>query len=132
METAGATVLLYEEFGSYQGDWWAKVEYNGEVRWVHGAYGSCSVCDAFQSEFTDRYHKHLHSNNSYYDSLYDGFDPGCEKCNAMKEQLIAFGKQYLDNNWHTQEEAEKATAQSALWLDESEKTMADFIKNNRI
>lgn len=48
---AGAKVLTYESFGSYQGDWLAKVEYNGEIGWVAGSYGSCSHCDAFEAEF---------------------------------------------------------------------------------
>ena len=30
LEMAGATVLEYKEFGSYQGDWFAKVEYQGK------------------------------------------------------------------------------------------------------
>lgn len=29
LEIAGAEVLAYETFGSYQGDWLAKVNYNG-------------------------------------------------------------------------------------------------------
>ena len=51
LEAAGATVHAFEFFGSYQGDWWAKVTYNGETGWVHGSYGSCSGCDAFEAEF---------------------------------------------------------------------------------
>jgi len=51
MEAAGATVLAYESFGSYQGDWFALVVYGGKTFWVHGSYGSCSGCDAFCAEF---------------------------------------------------------------------------------
>ena len=50
LEMAGARVIAYEEFGSYQGDWLAKVEYKGKVGWIHDYYGSCSGCDAFQAE----------------------------------------------------------------------------------
>lgn len=51
LEAAGAKVLAYSEFGSYQGDWFALVEYQGQTGWVLGSYGSCSGCDAFQAEF---------------------------------------------------------------------------------
>ena len=46
LEEAGAKVLEFQSFGSFQGEWWAKVEYNGEIGWVAGCYGSCSGCDA--------------------------------------------------------------------------------------
>ena len=49
---AGVKVWGWEEFGSYQGDWWSLVEFpNGERYFIHDYYGSCSGCDAFQSEF---------------------------------------------------------------------------------
>jgi hypothetical protein len=48
---AGADVIDFNEFGSYQGDWWALVRYRGEVGWIHGSYGSCSGCDSFEAEF---------------------------------------------------------------------------------
>lgn len=51
LQAAGAEVLEFEQFGSYQGDWWAKVRYKDELGWVQGSYGSCSGCDAFESEF---------------------------------------------------------------------------------
>jgi len=51
LEAAGAQVLASQTFGSYQGDWFAKVNYNGSTAWVHGCYGSCSGCDAFCAEF---------------------------------------------------------------------------------
>ncbi len=51
LKAAGAEVLAFENFGSYQGDWWAKVRVNGKLGWVHGYFGSCSHCDAFESEF---------------------------------------------------------------------------------
>ena len=52
---AGAKVLAFQEFGDYQGSWYALVEYNGERGWVEGSYGSCSGCDAFEAEFWDAY-----------------------------------------------------------------------------
>lgn len=51
LEKAGAKVLDTHYTGSYQGSWGSIVEYNGEKLLVTGAYGSCSGCDAFQSEF---------------------------------------------------------------------------------
>lgn len=53
LESAGAKVLAFDTFGSYQGDWAALVEYKGERGWVQGAFGSCSHCDAFDAEFGD-------------------------------------------------------------------------------
>lgn len=44
-------MLEFEQFGSYQGDWWAACRYRDEVGWVTGSYGSCSGCDSFQQEF---------------------------------------------------------------------------------
>ena len=46
---AGADVHFYEEDGDYQGDWVAKVTWNGTTGWVAGGYGSCSGCDEYQS-----------------------------------------------------------------------------------
>lgn len=51
LKAAGAEVHAYETFGSYQGDWWALVSYEGKHGFVHGYYGSCSGCDAFEAEF---------------------------------------------------------------------------------
>lgn len=40
LEVAGATVVAFEEFGSYQGDWIAKVEYKGNIGWIKDYFGS--------------------------------------------------------------------------------------------
>lgn len=72
LEAAGAKVEAFEEFGSYQGDWIAKVEINGKRGWVHDYYGSCSGCDAFEAEFSYRNEE-------------------------TPEKLAAFGKTYLDD-----------------------------------
>lgn len=55
MKAAGADVLAYQRFGSYQGDWWAKVAYEGRVFWVAGSYGSCSGCDQMEGMESDHY-----------------------------------------------------------------------------
>jgi hypothetical protein len=52
IEAAGATVKAYNEFGSYNGDWWALVEYQGRRGWVGGYSGCCSECDHLQAEFS--------------------------------------------------------------------------------
>lgn len=69
LEIAGARVLAFESFGSYQGDWWAKVVYGGKTFFVTDYYGSCSGCDAFEAEF--------------------------EWGGATREDYAAFGRQYL-------------------------------------
>lgn len=52
LDCAGVEVLDYETFGSYQGQWIAKVRFpNGETYFVSDYYGSCSGCDAFEAEF---------------------------------------------------------------------------------
>jgi hypothetical protein len=48
LEAAGADIIEFKEFGSYQGDWFAVLS-NYDV--IQGSYGSCSECDAFEGEF---------------------------------------------------------------------------------
>ncbi len=48
LEAAGATVLDFECFGSYQGVWIACLS-NG---WIIDYYGSCTGCDAFEATFS--------------------------------------------------------------------------------
>jgi len=48
LELVGATVHAYRCFGSYQGDWLAKITWKGTDGWVRGGYGSCSGCDTIQ------------------------------------------------------------------------------------
>lgn len=74
LEAAGAVVHDFQEFGSFQGDWLAKVTYNGTTGFVAGYYGSCSGCDAFEGEF--------------------GYVPTTDA--AYQERLAAFGREYLD------------------------------------
>lgn len=108
MEAAGATVLTMEHFGSYQGDWWAKVLYNGTTGWVHGCFGSCSGCDAFEAEF----------------GWHDEDKPD------YQQRLSDFGKLYL-NDLYTQKEAEKIASRASNWDHEAEH-MLKFIKDNKI
>ena len=98
LELAGANVLAFETFGSYQGDWLAFVVHNGQKGIVKGSYGSCTVCDAFQSEFN--YGEPYIFNGKYYNrentSGKDCSKEEYEKAiTAYNQKLIDFGKSYL-------------------------------------
>lgn len=127
MELAGANVILFERFGSYQGDWWAKVEYEGKTGWVTGSYGSCSGCDAFEAEFGFESHYEDEENYEGYHDCYDLKD-GCEKCEELKNKMAEFGEQYLDDIM-SQEEAEEKASENLDW-DMDAQEMIDFIKAN--
>ena len=129
MEAAGATVLQYESFGSYQGDWFALVVYGGKTFWVHGSYGSCSGCDAFCAEFdfggddnvceAHRYDKH-------------GDCQDCADCSQDYQRRLAdFGRSYLTGGEMTQAEAEKSAAKNLEW-DSDAQEMVDFVKAHAI
>lgn len=81
LEAAGAVVLEFEDFGSYQGDWLAVVEYDGWRGLVWGSYGSCDHCDAFEGEF--------------------GWD--ADEAPDYPERLAAFGKSYVEDMWTSQQ-----------------------------
>ena len=55
----GANILAFEMFGSYQGDIIAKIEYHGEIKWLHAWYGSCCHCDPLQRTSTEEEQKNL-------------------------------------------------------------------------
>lgn len=76
LKAAGATVHEFQEFGSYQGDWYAFVSYDGEHGFIHDYYGSCSGCDAFEAEVGYKYSK---------------------TDDAYQQELATFGKSYLNN-----------------------------------
>lgn len=131
MEAAGAEVLAFQEFGSYQGDWWALVKYEGESGWVHGYYGSCSGCDAFQGEFD------YSDQDQCSDHKYEYPKPeSCTECDKAKivyqEKLAAFGKSYVFGGIMTQAEAEKESREYDWCGEDYTKTiegeMTEFIK----
>ena len=125
LEAAGAKVHAFEEFGSYQGDWWAFVTLaDGKTGWIHGYYGSCSGCDAFEGEFG--WHEEECDDHRY--------EPkektlNCEACAKKKEayqlKLKNFGEGYLIELL-SQEEAEKKANENSSW-DLDTKNMVDFI-----
>ena len=130
IKLAGANVLLFKEFGSYQGDWWAKVEYNNKTGWINGSYGSCSGCDAFLGEFD--FDSHEHKDNSYvnYYDMPEQYKENCIECQDLVKRMKEFGKSYLDDIM-TQEKAEIEASKNLEWdLDAQE--MFDYIKNNKI
>lgn len=103
LAAAGATVIAYDSFGSYQGDWLAKIEYNGVTGWVHGYYGSCSGWDAFEAEF------------------------GC-RAEETPEKLAEFGREYLDDIM-TYDKAISVASENIEWDTDAEE-MVKFIKDN--
>ena len=128
MEAAGATILNYEEFGSYQGDWWAKVSYEGRVFWVHGSFGSCSGCDAFQAEFGYGHDEECSEHRYEYPPPENC--PNCDQSKAAYQiKLAEFGKSYLFSDL-TQEEAEKE-ANPYDW-DSDGKEALKFVQKNAI
>lgn len=129
LKLAGAEVLVFNNFGSYQGDWWAKVNYQGETGWIHGSFGSCSGCDAFEAEFWSENHYEDEENYKGYHDYCD-LKEGCSKCDELKVKLIEFGKGYLDGGLYTQEQAEKIASEDLEW-DMDAQGMVDFIESNK-
>jgi hypothetical protein len=101
LAAAGAQVLAFEEFGSWQGDWLAFVEYKGEKGWVQGSYGTCSGCDAFYAEF------------------------GCD--DPTQEALADFGRTYLDGLL-TRERMLEYAERTRVYGDDEAKQMIAFVK----
>jgi hypothetical protein len=127
LEAAGAKVLQFEQFGSYQGEWFALVELNGETGWVNGWYGSCTGCDAFEAEFgwNEEYcAEHRYGRNK----------PDCADCDKTKAdraaKLADFGKTYLDTVL-TQAQAEEQAGRNVEWDSDAVEMLA-FIKANAI
>ena len=127
LKAAGAEVLEYESFGSYQGDWWAKVRWNGGTGWVNGSYGSCSGCDAFEAEFG-----WCESRCEEHRWVYDKED--CVACAAVninyQRRLSDFGKEYLDTIY-SQAEAEAITMRNIEWDSDASK-MLTWIRQHAI
>jgi hypothetical protein len=129
LEAAGATVHCFEQFGSYQGDWFAKVTVNGKTGWIHGYFGSCSVCDAFESEFD------YGSRDRCGEHEYEREDAAtCEACKSAAEsyqtRLAAFGAKYLEDIM-TQEEAEKEAGRNLEW-DMDATAMLNYVRANHV
>ena len=100
LKAAGAELLAFGEWGSYQGDWVAHVRYKGREGFVRGWYGSCSGCDAFQAEMG-----------------WDDTEPD------YQERLVAFGANYLEE-LHTKEELLAEFVPQAQWDMDADKIVA--------
>lgn len=117
LEAAGAKVLAFDKFGSYQGDWIAKVEYDGQTFWVHDYYGSCSGCDAFEGDL------------GYYweGSQYNDYDSR----EAYDRAVAEFGKQYLEPSERmTYDEIHKYASQHKSWDSDAE-DMIKFVEAHK-
>lgn len=95
LKMAGAEVLAYETFGSYQGDWLAKVRFEGKEGFIKGSYGSCSGCDYLQAEMPSG-HDEGHDDEYVWELDEAVKRPGCAKCQRMVSVAVAIGKDYLD------------------------------------
>lgn len=128
MEAAGATVLAFDSFGSYQGDWLAKVVVNGETGFVQGSFGSCSGCDAFEAEFGYSESKCEEHQYDYDDEVTDNC-AGCVVARAEhKVKLADFGQNYL-NALQTYEEVLKYVTREDWDTESSE--MAKWVKDHQ-
>jgi len=123
LEAAGAKVVAFQEFGSYQGDWLARLD---DGRYVTGSYGSCSGCDAFEGEFG--YGSARCEEHEYIEPA-----PECAECSVKaadySTRLARFGAEYLDGATTYAALREKFVADSSWdyeakevikWLDEQE------------
>ena len=111
LKAAGARAVASKYFGSYQGDWWASVEFKGRKFWVHGTFGSCELCDAFEAEFYTQ--------------------DAAEWSEREKwEREVVFGMGYLNDPW-TQKMAEEYAGRNIEWDSEAEE-MLRFIKENSV
>lgn len=109
LTAAGAKVIDYSSFGSYQGTWLALVEYNGEKGIVEGYYGSCSHCDALQSEF-DEWAQPFEKEGKYYKDYGDEEitkDQYDEYWEDLEIRMKNFGEQYLKQGMNTKEYYQK-------------------------
>lgn len=101
LRTAGAEVIDFKEIGSYQGTWGAIVNFQGQRSLVTGAYGSCSGCDAYQSQFgwsdDDPYYDQ--ETDKYYTDRWMSVEITKEKAEEIsqkyRQDLIDFGMSYL-------------------------------------
>ena len=111
LKMAGAEVICFERFGSYQGDWWAKVRFQGKEGWVNGSYGSCSGCDEIES-----------LDNCWEDHP----EESCPKCQGVLKQITAIGERDLESILTKDAAVKKASDGLELDLDAQE--MVDYIK----
>lgn len=129
LELAGATVEMDQSFGSYQGDWWARIEYKGVKGWVYGSYGSCSGCDSFEGEFGS---SSEHCDEHRYSHPVPDSCHGCEKARIdLERRMDSFGEGYLLDILN-QEEAEKRARRYQEFWSEEDRRAFEFVRDNPI
>jgi hypothetical protein len=130
LQAAGATVHAFEQFGSYQGHWIAKVTWKGETGWIYDCYGSCSGCDAYEAEIgypNDGCDEHEYNHEA---------QQSCSLCANQKkanaQKLADFGKRYLDDMLLTQEQIEEKCKLDDSYHDDEDRRMLQWVKDNRL
>ena len=137
LEMAGAKVLSFKEFGSYQGTWLAIVEFNGEKGIVEGSYGSCSGCDAFEAEF-GCYDSPVFQDGVYYKTgrTWDEEDECSQEVynselKIHQKKISDFGMGYLRDLYtvdHYKNKLEKISKKDESdWFDEEEKEYSKWV-----
>jgi hypothetical protein len=129
MKIAGATILAFQEFGSYQGSWWAHVAFNGQRGWINGSYGSCSGCDAYEKEMG--YDSHDHDEKIVSSIDVDDWLLDCDKCERYREKMAAFGRSYLVSLMTDTEAEAQAAKNCEGWDDEESRKALAFVKEHR-
>lgn len=136
LEKAGARIIAFKEFGSYQGTWLALVENNGETGIIEGSYGSCSGCDACQAEF-DEWNQPIEKNGKYYKDYGDEEiteEEWNEYWKKFDEKVINFGALYLHQGMNTKEyyqnKLDKINAKNEDdWFSDEEKEYCEWAVN---
>ena len=115
LEAAGCEVIAYEEFGSYQGDWLAKVRKDGETFWLRDYYGSCSGCDAFEADV--------------------GWEPwgddSAEEKAAYAAKVKAFGERMIEPQERLSYDEALAKVSANVGWDSDADEMVAWVKANR-
>ena len=124
LELAGAKVIDYAAFGSYQGDWIAYVEYKGKTGFIKDYFGSCSGCDSYKSEFDFSNHDCI--DGKYYSPHYSGYKDNCELCQVERLRAIKFGEAYLEDIL-SYDEVLRKVSENLTW-DSGAQEMVDFVK----
>lgn len=134
LTAAGAVVIDFMYAGSYQGTWGAAVEYQGKRGLVTGAFGSCTVCDAFQAEFDHcQYGPDVISYNAETNTYTKDYgDVVCTKQEyddqqtEYQQKLAAFGESYLhviQDAWDIQNQINHLSKDEDDWGAEEKLTL---------
>lgn len=100
LEAAGARVLAFRHWGTFDGDWWALVEVDGGERaWVNGWAGSCASCDPYETECGEQ--AFICVQHDTWDVIHDHPEriaacPDCQANRSRRSAVIrAFGARHL-------------------------------------